>query len=116
MQIKSLENLLRQMNGSKIPIPEYTGKLVSKPQYIQLKQKKDFVPNDKNERELNNFLSKFSPEFVVNNPNYYSNNNSFSDTLNLSNNNEITNNYSFRNAPIGKIFKSNFAKNLEFNN
>ena len=116
MQIKSLENLLRQMNGSKIPIPEYTGKLVSKPQYIQLKQKKDFVPNDKNERELNNFLSKFSPEFVVNNPNYYSNNNSFSDTLNLSNNNEITNNYSFRTAPIGKIFKSNFAKNLEFNN
>ena len=82
----------------------------------QLKQKKAFVPNDKNERELNNFLSKFSPEFVVNNPNYYSNNNSFSDTLNLSNNNEITNNYSFRTAPIGKIFKSNFAKNLEFNN
>ena len=117
MQIKSLENLIRQMNGSTSqPMPEYTGKLVSKSQYNQLKQKKDFVPNDKNERELNNFLSKFSPEFVVNNPNYYSNNNSFSDTLNLSNNNEITNNYSFRTAPIGKIFKSNFAKNLEFNN
>lgn len=125
MHIKSLENLLRQLSGNtnneKHPFTELTGKIVSTKDFNKIRKgstENIFVPNDKREKELNNFLSKFAPDIRGNanlSPHFYSNNNSFSDSLNLSNH-DLSNNLSLRSAPVGKIFKSNFTQGLKFNN
>ena len=127
MHIKSLENLLRQLSNNtnsekqQQPLTELTGKIVSTKEFNKIRKgstENIFVPNDKREKELNNFLSKFAPELGGNanlSPHFYSNNNSFSDSLNLSNH-DLSNNLSLRSAPVGKIFKSNFTQGLKFNN
>lgn len=121
IQINSLEKLVEQLSNrdnkrqsqrkTASTLSEYKGKLVKRGKSNELKnllnksKSNNFLINDKSERELNNYLSKFSSEYILprntNNIQSHSNNNSFNDTLSLTNND-----LSIRTAPVGKIFRA----------
>ena len=126
-QIKSLENYISQINSSnnsnQSSNSPYMGKIITKEQFNNIKgnnnininnnlEEDKFIPNAKNERELNNLLNKFNNKHLGRDQGkdikYNSNDNIFNDSF-LSKNKDDDKDISSNSEP--KLLKKNKYQN-----